>query len=155
MPGLGDLAPVLQRLAEREAEVIAILQRRCRRRLLGAHARDLLVAEAIGLEVGQAPIGVAEIGPGRRRRAIGLDRLRDPADRLQRMAEPQVHVRRFGRVGQHVPIERDRLVMFSQTDGDGGRKGAVVRIARLQLQQPLDLFAGLRGICAASVRVWA
>ena len=38
-----------------------------------------VVGEAIGLEVGEAPIGVAEIGPRRRGRAVGVDRLRNVA----------------------------------------------------------------------------
>ena len=37
---------------------------------------DLLVGEAVGLQVREAPVGVAEIRPRRRRRAVGLDRLR-------------------------------------------------------------------------------
>ncbi|TLY61511.1 MAG: hypothetical protein E6K52_07670 [Gammaproteobacteria bacterium] len=38
-----------------------MVERRPGRRLFGAHARDFLVEETIGLEVRETPIGVAEV----------------------------------------------------------------------------------------------
>ena len=55
------LAAILERLAEREAEVIAVRRAECAGVDLLAHGRDLRVREAIGLEVGEAPVRVAEI----------------------------------------------------------------------------------------------
>ena len=141
-PGLGCLAAILQRFAERETHVVAVGQGDGGRRFLGAHALDLVLLEPIGLEIGQAPIGVAEVGPRRRRRAIGLDRLRNLADGLQRMAGPQRHVPGAGRVLAQSRIEGQRLVVLTQTHGAGGGQDPVVDIGRIDLQQPLDLLAG-------------
>src|SRR6202011_5385267 len=83
-PGLGVLAAILVGLAERETQVIAIDRRRPGRRLLGAHARDFLVQEAVCLEVRQTPVGVAEVRPGGGRGAVGLDGLPAAAEGLER-----------------------------------------------------------------------
>jgi len=51
-PGFGELPAILKRLAEREGEVDAV-DRRGRGRVLPlAHPRDLVVGEAVELEVG-------------------------------------------------------------------------------------------------------
>src|ERR1017187_9627261 len=50
-PRLCILASILVALAERETQVIAIDERRPGRRFVGAHARDFLIQEAVGLEV--------------------------------------------------------------------------------------------------------
>ena len=72
----GEFAAILERLAEREAQVIAIDHGAVRGGgLLGAHPRDLVVGEAVGLEVREAPVGIAEVRPGRGGRAVGLDGL--------------------------------------------------------------------------------
>ena len=61
--GLAVVAAILQRLAEREAEMIAVDRRGLGPRLLRLHAGDLVLGETIGLEIGQAPISVAEARP--------------------------------------------------------------------------------------------
>ena len=87
-PRPGDLAAILQRLAECEAEMDAIYRGGAVGCVRSAHAGDLVLLEAIGLEVGEAPIGVAEIGAGRDRGAIGGDRRGQLSDGLERMAVP-------------------------------------------------------------------
>src|ERR1700722_102161 len=72
-PGFRILAPILEGLAEREAQMIAVNPRSARRGFCGAHAPDLVVCEAIGLEIGEAPIGVAEVRAGGGRRTVGMD----------------------------------------------------------------------------------
>src|SRR5580698_2220539 len=60
LEGFGELLPVLERLAQREAQVIAIDAADDGSLHLGTHPRELLVREAVGLEIRKAPIGVAE-----------------------------------------------------------------------------------------------
>src|ERR1700716_261988 len=74
-PGLCVLAPILVGLAECETQMIAIAQRGAGRRLCGTHAGDFLVQEAIGLEIRQAPVGVAVVRPGGASGAVGPDGL--------------------------------------------------------------------------------
>ena len=68
---LGVLAAILERLAEREAEVIAVDERRATGVDLLAHGGELVVVEAVGLEVGEAPVRIAEVHPLPRGLAIG------------------------------------------------------------------------------------
>jgi hypothetical protein len=58
--GLVELAPVFQRLAEREGDVGLVLWVAALAGDLGTHQLDVGVAEAEGLEVGQAPPGLAQ-----------------------------------------------------------------------------------------------
>src|SRR6185437_978988 len=60
LEGCGELAPVLQPLAERKAQVIAVVECGAGSFLGAAHARQLLVGKTVGLEVGEAPVGIAE-----------------------------------------------------------------------------------------------
>jgi hypothetical protein len=80
------VATVLVRLAEREAELYARLGRLCPGEL-PLHRRDLGVVEAEGLEVRQAPPGLAVLRAQLHGPAVGRDRIGLAADRLQRVAK--------------------------------------------------------------------
>src|SRR6267378_7334221 len=71
---------VLVRLAEREAQVVAVDQRGRRVRLGRLEPRDLLGGELVGLEVREAPVRVAEVRPN-------FDRFGAPAEGLQRVRD--------------------------------------------------------------------
>src|SRR5579883_1261706 len=73
---LGVLTSVLESLAEREAEMETIRDRGTRCGLRGSHGRELFVREAIGLEVREAPVGIAIARPDLCCAPVGLDRLR-------------------------------------------------------------------------------
>src|SRR5437879_2974612 len=78
---------VLVRLAERKAQMVAV-------ELVGREVRlgrfelcDFRVGESVGLEIGEAPVRITELRPGRDRQLVGLDRRRAPPERLQRVAD--------------------------------------------------------------------
>ena len=83
----------MQRLAERELELepvvfveIAALQR-------GLHRGHVVVVEVHGLQIGEAPPGVAERRLQGDRLAIGGETVRLTPDRLQQVAVAQQHSR--------------------------------------------------------------
>src|SRR5262252_2580676 len=80
LPRFRVLVPVLVSLAKREAQMVAIniLSARCSFR--GAHTRDLVLRKTIALEIGKAPVSIAEAGSDGCRRMIGLDRFHLPSD---------------------------------------------------------------------------
>src|ERR1700678_2553327 len=84
---LFELALILECLAEGKAQMIAIDQRSAGRGFLGAHACNLPFAEAIGLQVGETPISIAEIRAGSRRGVVGLDCFLSPSEGLERMSD--------------------------------------------------------------------
>ena len=71
-------------------------------RLVGAHARELLLGEVVGLEIGEAPVGIAKRRTGLGSRAVGSNRLRLPAQCLECVGDREVQVRGLGRTGQEV-----------------------------------------------------
>ncbi len=116
--GLAISAGILERLAKREIEIGAVGRIGRRRRRKRAHPRHLGGIEAHGLEIGQAPIGLAEPRLERDRAAIGRDSLRLSTDCAQRMPE---RVPRLGIVGgrgdQHfIDADRRRGVAELQMD---------------------------------------
>src|SRR5258708_29715612 len=80
---LGVFGSILERFAEREAEVITILGSSGRRLLFGAHSCDVFQGKSIGLEVRETPVRIAEAPPTRNGRLIGVDRVLFFAERLQ------------------------------------------------------------------------
>ena len=109
-PGLRGVAAIFERLAQCKTEMIAVRQRCRRRKFFRAHALDFRVQEAVGLEIGEAPIGIAEIRPRLRGRAVGVNRFRKSPDRFQRVAQPEIDVRRLRHVLQESAIDGDRLL---------------------------------------------
>ena len=70
---LGVFAGVFQRLAECEFEMEAVVGREVGPPQQAAHRLDLAGGEAEGLEVGQAPVGLAEARIEFDAPAVGLD----------------------------------------------------------------------------------
>src|SRR5437764_11083380 len=142
--GLGVLAAILECLAEREAEVIAVHETRRRGRLLTAHARELLVREAGGLEVGEAPVRVAIPWPHRGGLAVGLDRLRLPAEGFEGVADRQNQVRSLRAVDQQLAVHLQCLLMPAEATAGLAVEGPVRRVARLELQELAGLLDRLQ-----------
>src|SRR5260370_2937921 len=63
-----------------------------RYRLLGAHALDLVLRKATGLEIGEAPPGITEARFGSRRHLVGFGRFLLPSDGLKGVAERHVQI---------------------------------------------------------------
>ena len=119
LPRFRILVPVLECLAEREAQMVAI-DRLCGRcSFLGAHVRDLVLRKAIGLEIGEAPPGIAEARSGGRRHLVGFDCLLPPSDGLKGVAERHVQFGGPRRRGEQLAIQRDRRLVFSEADARG------------------------------------
>src|SRR5262249_3887293 len=87
LPRFRVLSSIFVCSAQREAEMIAINAVNGRRSFLGEHVRDLFVGKAISLEIGEAPVGVAEAGSQRCRASVGFDRFLRTSDTLQAVAE--------------------------------------------------------------------
>jgi hypothetical protein len=86
---------VLEPLAERETQVVSIDHRARRRRFRGAHLLQLRFREAVGLQVRQAPPGIAEAGASGRGVVVGGDRRVAPPERLERVSDRQVQIGRL------------------------------------------------------------
>src|ERR1700722_15912790 len=78
--GCAVLPIILERLAEREAKMEAVGELGIGRRLCGAHAFDLIIRETIGLEVGEAPIGISIAWADDSRSPVRLDRFVAPSE---------------------------------------------------------------------------
>ena len=146
------LTQILERLGEREAEVVPIGQLSCRRGLLGAHAGELLVREPVGLEVREAPVGVAEARPQRRGGAVGVLGLLASAERLEDMPDRQLHVGRLRRLHEERAIHLQRPLVLTEPDA-GGRVGRpVAAVVRIGLQERLELLKGAHVLVALQER---
>src|ERR1700676_2381642 len=140
-PRLLKLAAVLERLAERKAQVIAIDQRRRRRRFVGAHARDFAVGKAVGLKIRKTPVRIAIRWAGGRGGAIGLDGLLASAQGLERRGDRQGHIGPPRGLGQQLTIERERLLVVAEADTRGRVHRPVLPVVGLECQQLLELLA--------------
>ncbi len=87
-PGRGEIAAILVGLAQGETQVVAVNEMRGLRRFLATHDVHFLIRKRIGFQIGQAPVGIAEVRAGQSGAAVGRDRLRHAADRLERMTQP-------------------------------------------------------------------
>src|SRR5580693_2725999 len=83
VPGLRVFAAILERLAQRETQMVSIDRLRRGRNLLASRTDDLLLREVVRLEIGKAPVCVAEAWREHGSGAVALDRLLPTADRLQ------------------------------------------------------------------------
>ena len=141
--GVRVVAAVFQRLAEREAEVDAVGQAGGGRCFLRAHPGDLVIEEAICLEVGEAPIRVTETGGHVRGTSVGFDCFLLAAQGFQRVANREVQVRGVRCFGQQVLVDGDRLVVIGQREAGGGVDRAVVPVAGFGAQQDAGFFQRL------------
>jgi hypothetical protein len=142
LEGLCILPAVLERLAEREVQVKAILGRELAARQLRLHRLDVRRLELECLEVGETPIRFAELrreldAPAVRLQAVGL-----PVRGLQRMAvaHPDTGVVRI--VREHACIQVQRLIVVADAARQRGLQSAVARIERIRLDQLLHLRPG-------------
>ena len=87
LPRRRVILAVLVGLAESEAEVVAIHGMRAGRRFGGFESGKFLVREAVGLEIRQAPVRIAEVRPDSGRAPVGGDRLVAPPQCLLRMGD--------------------------------------------------------------------
>jgi len=115
--GLAPFATVLERLAEREMEVISVL------RLGGtleriAHRGEIAIGEANRLEISETPPCIAERVRLVDRGSIGGDTLLLPTDRLEHMpkADPQLGL--IGMDGEDPVVGRDCLAVATGPDQD-------------------------------------
>ncbi len=137
--GRGKIFLVFEMFPERETQVNAVLQRGGRSALRLDHLPLFRRSKPIGLQVGQAPVGVTEIGSGSVRHPVGFDGRRRVADGLQGVAAQQL---------QQVPVlyPFDHLIVYLQggvviAHGDTlvGIADPVFVIVRIFLQQSLRL----------------
>ena len=84
MERVGKIALVFVRLAECEAQVVSVYETRRRRRHRGLHPCHLLRLEAVGLEVGEAPVRITEVRPAGGGATVGINRRLGLPERLQR-----------------------------------------------------------------------
>ena len=110
-----------------------VVDLRIGRGLRGAHVCDLIVRKAIGLEVGQAPVGVAKAGPNCGRRPIGLDRLLPPTERFQGVRNRQMELGRLRCLDEEFAIELDGSLVVTEADPGGRPRCPVGAIAGLNL----------------------
>ena len=80
LPGFRVLVPVFVRLAECEAQMVAIDGLSPGEASSARMLHDLVLGKAIGLEIRETPVGIAEARLDGRRHSIGLDRLFLPSD---------------------------------------------------------------------------
>ncbi len=134
-----EIAGVLQRLAERvvQVEAVVVAQVGARHRL--AHRPSLGRLEPHRLQVGEAPVGLAEAGRERDGAAIGGDGVGRTAGRLQRVPVAQPDLRLAVPLGQHALVELDGAGVLADQAERRGHQVAVVGIGRVFGQQALDV----------------
>src|SRR5215475_10012390 len=112
-----------------------------------------MVAEAIRLQVGEAPESIAYIGLAARRIAVGAHGLVGPAERFQRMAQHDTQViaprgLRPRALREEFAEDRDRVVVASEARERRGAKKAGLRIGRRGPQPLVDLLERRRILLA-------
>ena len=140
------VARVLVRLAQGEVQMHAI--HLVDRGVIDAraHRREVGFGEAERLEVGEAPVRLAEgwiAGDGA---AVGRDALVLPALGLQHVAvaEPDLGVRRV--LLEELGVHPARALVLADAAQDHGREIAVGGIAWVRGEQALGLGEGARGV---------
>ena len=134
------LPPILERLAEGKAQVIAVGELDPRARFLGAHGRDLLVGERVLLQIGEAPVRLAVARADGGRRAVGGHCLGRAVEGLQRVRDREVQVRIAGGLREHLLVDRQRLIVAAEAHEDGGTRRAEGVIPGIPAEQFVDLF---------------
>ncbi len=123
IPGAPEIAAVLPGLAEGKQEIHLGLRVHALGRNPFFHLADHRVIEAVGLEIGQAPVGLAEIGRVADAFFIGLDGRAVVPDGLQYMAKAEQCSDVGGPQLQAFPVRIDGLV---RERGAGQRRGTQV-----------------------------
>ncbi len=110
---LGELLLVLERLADRETQVITIDEWsgwRCQRAL---HPRQLFRSKPIRLEVGETPVRIPEVCPGLGSAAVGLDGRLSLSERLQPVADREVRLGVLLPPDEQIAIQGDGLLVLT------------------------------------------
>jgi len=116
---------------------------------LCTHLLNVLVREGKGLQVGQAPVHLAEAWREADASAVGRDALRLAPGGLERMAQahPRLGLVRVFR--QHGCVELDGLIEFTDPDEGGRLEIAITRVARVNGQHAVDFGKRCRGLALA------
>ena len=135
----GIVAGVLQRFAERELEKAPILIRQIRASELRSDAVKVGGLKLEGLQVRQAPVGLAHRRGEFQSSTVRRHALWLPAGSLQgvSVADPDPGLMRV--LGQQARVDSDRLVIFADRAQHCGLEVSMARIARVLRQQPVDL----------------
>ena len=136
---LGVPAFVLESLAHGKIEVIAVLLGQIGARQMRLHRQFFLGAEAKGLQVGEAPIGLAQVRRQLNAPAVGRDAVLLPAGGGQRMPVAQPNVGMFGMRLQYFRVYVDGFAVLADLDQNDRLQISIHRIVRIQLLQPIDL----------------
>src|SRR6185312_14504468 len=125
------LAAVLERLAQGEVKVKAVLGAQIAARQLRAHRADVGRREAKGLEVGETPPHLSEGWLELARAAVGVDALGRAAGGLEHMAVAQPHLAVTGIFAQYLLIDAGGARVLTDAGQHRGVQAAVVGISRL------------------------
>ncbi len=118
------------------------------RRFVRDHLRDLTVGKAIGLEIREAPVGVAKTRAGRCRGPIRLDGFFPPSQGLERMGNRQMQIGCLGRVDQKLLVEGNGLLMLAEANTGPRVQRLVLSVGGLDLQKGFELPARRRVLMA-------
>ena len=142
----GVIGLVLQRLANGELEMLAILVGQPRLRQFGAHGAQVLGRKAEGLQIGQAPPDLATARIQLQAAPIGVNRALLVAGRLQGMAIAHPDARVLGIFVEDRGIQVDgRGIVANPTQHDR-LQVAVTGVAGFDRQQGIDFGKRLRGL---------
>jgi hypothetical protein len=109
----------------------------------GAYLRQLFRREAVGLEVGEAPVGIAEVRPASRRAAVRIDGFRGLPECLQGMADRQVHLGIGGGSGEQLPVEPDGALVLAKSHRGCRVQQPQREVPGVVLEKPVEFAAAL------------
>ena len=146
---LPELASVFERLARRETQVNAVVDRYFPARFHVADVLDLVIIEPVGLRIGKAPKGVTVVRFALASSPVSADRRIEVAHGFAGMPQHHVHLRLVGRALQADLVKLDRLVETAEA-----RQGARLReppgeLVRLEAVQDLRLLERLQEFALA------
>ena len=130
---------VFQRLAQREVEMQPVLGVEVAALQLRAHAGDVGIVEAEGLEVGQAPPCVAEARLEFGATPVGGDRALRVAGGLQRVPQAQPDPGLVRMPGEDALVQPDRFLVIAGAAQHDRLEVAVAGVAGIAGQQVFDL----------------
>ena len=141
--GRGKVAPVLERLAQGVVQVQPVLVGQVPARELPAHRRFTLRRERRRLEIGEAPVGLAEPGRHVQTAIIRGDRLLLMAGRSQgvTIAEPDLGLTRI--FSQYGAVDRNGLAIVADQSQARSLEVAITELRRVVGQQSIQVDQGL------------
>ena len=158
LEGLGVLLRVLERLAQREVEVKAVIVDEVGTRKLRAHRRDVIAAETISLEVGEAPPHFPETRRQFYAAPVGVDALGILARGFQRVPQAHPDARLLRIIREHGFVLRNRFLELADAPEYRRLEIAQARVGGIFGEQTSALRARRARACspgAASSRSFA